>query len=330
MQGTRGDGASVVLDEQGPRSGSIESPIREVVFDELIPSWNTRTPSGTWIETFARVRSDGAWTGWYSFGEWSSDVSMGHRRSVNGQQDSVAKVSTDTLQLRRTADAYQLRVDLHSTANHVSPRLTLAAAVTTVNATMPRSGVSDRIAPPMLLDVPERSQMIYPGGGEVWCSPTSTSMVMAYWSAQTGNAALDRPVPEVADGTYDPVYRGTGNWPFNTAYASEAGLSGYVSRAGSIGEIERWLAAGVPVIASLGWSAGQLPEAPIASTRGHLLVIVGVNERGDVIVNDPAADTRRGQRVRRVYNRASFESLWLSHSGGTVYLIHPVDQVVPL
>jgi hypothetical protein len=168
--------------------------------------------------------------------------------------------------------------------------------------------------------------MIYPNGGEVWCSPTSTSMVMAYWAAMTGNPELDRAVPVVADGTYDPIYRGNGNWPFNAAYAADAGLVAYVSRGGSLHDAERWLAAGVPVIASLGWAAGELPEAPISSTNGHLLVIVGITDGGDVIVNDPAADPRRGQRVRRVYNRADFESLWLSHSGGTVYLIYPFDH----
>jgi hypothetical protein len=172
--------------------------------------------------------------------------------------------------------------------------------------------------------------MIYPNGGEVWCSPTSTSMVMAYWADQGGDPGLNRPVPDVATGTYDPVYRGNGNWPFNTAYAANAGLTAYVSRGSSLQDAERWLAAGVPVVASLGWSGGQLPEAPVGSTNGHLLVIVGVTERGDVVVNDPAADPRRGQRVRRVYNRERFESLWLAYSGGTMYLIYPADHAVPL
>jgi hypothetical protein len=98
---------------------------------------------------------------------------------------------------------------------------------------------------------------------------------------------------------------------------------GFVDRLHSLAEVEAWVAAGVPVIASLGWSAGELPEAPITSTNGHLLVIVGFTPSGDVVVNDPAGDPRRGQRVRRVYARERFESLWQSHSNGTVYLIYP-------
>jgi len=36
-------------------------------------------------------------------------------------------------------------------------------------------------------------------------------------------------------------------------------------------------------------------------------------------VNDPAAKT--DDTVQRTYNRAQLETLWLQHSGGTVYII---------
>ena len=35
------------------------------------------------------------------------------------------------------------------------------------------------------LAVPARSQMVYPNGGETWCSPVSLWMVMAYWADRT-------------------------------------------------------------------------------------------------------------------------------------------------
>ena len=96
------------------------------------------------------------------------------------------------------------------------------------------------------LAVPERSQMVYPNGGPVWCSPTSTSMVMAYWSEKLGEPALNRPVPEVAAAVYDVVYRGNGNWPFNTAYAGAA----RAGRRTSVG-CRRWAR----------WSAGSRPAS---------------------------------------------------------------------
>jgi hypothetical protein len=58
--------------------------------------------------------------------------------------------------------------------------------------------------------VPARSQMVYPDGGEAWCSSTSLSMAMAYWADKTGEKKLDQSVPNVARSTYDHVYEGTG------------------------------------------------------------------------------------------------------------------------
>jgi hypothetical protein len=171
--------------------------------------------------------------------------------------------------------------------------------------------------------------MVYPDGGEAWCSPTSTSMVLAYWARRLGRPELDRAPPVVAAGVFDPVYRGAGNWPFNTAYAGRDGLIGYVTRLSSLGQSERWVALGVPVIASLAWGPGELDNAPVRSTDGHLLVIVGFRPNGDPIVNDPAGDPRLGQPLQRVYRRDQFESLWLAKSGGAVYLIYPSDQPPP-
>lgn len=92
--------------------------------------------------------------------------------------------------------------------------------------------------------VPEFSQMVYPDGGPVWCSPTSVSMVLAYWLRETG--PCEPRVRAAVAGVYDWLYDGHGNWPFNTAYASSRG--------------SRPLSAG-----SRAWrrrSAGWMPECP--------------------------------------------------------------------
>ena len=61
------------------------------------------------------------------------------------------------------------------------------------------------------------------------------------------------------------------------------------------------LAAGIPLAASISFSRGGLSGAPISSTAGHLVVIVGFTSTGNVIVNDPAAPSNSS--VRRVYDR---------------------------
>jgi Peptidase_C39 like family len=317
--------------ESATSAGTAVGPERETPepFRELIPSWNAVTPPGTWLEIGLRARLDGRWTAWYVLGIWSTDGGPELRRSVDGQDDADARVLTDTLALRSSAQAYQLRLTLSSADPARTPAVSLATVLASRRSASAGSEPSGHRAWGTALDVPERSQMVYPDGGEVWCSPTSTSMVMAYWAARLAEPRLDRSVPEVAAGTYDSIYRGNGNWPFNTAYAARDGLVGYVSRFSSLDQVARWLEVGVPVVASLAWEPGELANAPIGSTDGHLLVVVGFSESGDVVVNDPAGDPRRGQPVRRRYDRAQFESLWLSSSGGTVYLIHPKDQAPP-
>lgn len=57
------------------------------------------------------------------------------------------------------------------------------------------------------------------------------------------------------------------------------------------------------------------------------MVIRGFDADGNVIVNDPAAAS--DDEVRIVYDRAQLERLWLTHSGGTVYLIYPRGYPVP-
>ena len=194
------------------------------------------------------------------------------------------------------------------------------------------------------LAVPRFSQEIhtgeYPqfdGGGEAWCSPTSTSMILAYWNrgpSPADYAYVQSDYPNVVDpwvdfaarATFDYHYQGAGNWPFNTAYAATHAMEGYVARFTSMAQIEDWIAAGVPVVVSYACK-NDLTGAPIPSSNGHLAVVVGFDAAGNPVVNDPAAPD--DSQVQRTYLRSEFESLWLEHSGGTVYLIYPPGQAVP-
>ncbi|MCC7369012.1 MAG: peptidase C39 family protein [Chloroflexi bacterium] len=323
-------------------AGLAVSPVKTTTttFRELIASWNAQTPAGSWIEVRVRAQvggPDGRWTRWYDLGSWASDAGPERRQSVKNQRDADGRVSTDTIMLAEAATAYQvaltLRADAPTAADALAadraPSVSLVAVLASSPSPTARPLESASGALGVTLPVPERSQMVYPNGGPVWCSPTSTSMVMAYWGERLGDPALDRPVPEVAAAVYDVVYRGNGNWPFNTAYASQFGLTAYVSRMSSLAQVERWIEAGIPVVASLAWSPGELGNAAVPSTDGHLLVIVGFTPAGDVVVNDPAADPRLGISVRRVYPRPAMERLWLTHSGGTVYLIYPPSVAPP-
>jgi hypothetical protein len=60
------------------------------------------------------------------------------------------------------------------------------------------------------------------------------------------------------------------------------------------------------------------------------MVIVGFTANGDVVVNDPASHLiKSNDQVRTVYDRQAFENVWIPHSGGLVYVIHPTSQALP-
>lgn len=324
---------------RGRTSGTLTSRIYKpsTQFDTLVPSWNASTASGTWMSTQVRVYSGGRWTPWFNMGVWAKGTDTVKRHSVDGQNTGKWRVNTDTLQSigKVFASGYQYRVTLRTKKSGVSPRVR-ALFVTSSNSY--RHGEFLGVTGNSKfwgkdLPVPRRSQMIYPNGGEVWCSPTSLSMVMAYWSNKTGKKYLNQTVPTVARGTYDYTYGGNGNWPFNTAYASAYGLKASVNRFSSLGQVERWVSRGVPVIASISWNnnstSTRLSGAAIPASSGHLVVIRGFDRSGKyIIVNDPAASGNSG--VRRVYRRDEFARAWFEQgSGGVAYLVYPRGWKVP-
>src|SRR5690606_3573671 len=100
-----------------------------------------------------------------------------------------------------------------------------------------------------------------------------------------------------------------------------------VTRLRDLTDAELLVQAGIPPVISLAFARGELSGAPISSSNGHLLVVVGFTATGDVIVNDPAAASNDG--VRRVYPRAQLERAWLQASGGTAYVIRDAAHPLP-
>ena len=312
--------------------GQATSPVTATPdgFSEAIASWSADTPGGTWIETLIRARVDGGrFTKYYNLGIWASDSSTVARHSVRRQGDADGFVAVDTLVLdsKLRGEAYELTFRLFS-EDPVVAVPTLRSASLALSSGYNKVGAFEPGDPTLwgtVLAVPECSQMVYADGGSVWCSPTSTSMVLKYWSGDTG--PCEPAVRAAVDGVDDWVYGGKGNWPFNTAYAATHGLEAEVARFESIADAEAWVAAGIPVVISYYWHEGDLTGAPIPSSDGHLAVLVGFDAAGNPIVNDPAAAA--DAQVQRTYLRDELEHLWVKKSGGTAYLIYPTGHPVP-
>ncbi|MDQ6934181.1 MAG: C39 family peptidase [Actinomycetota bacterium] len=322
-----------------------------VSFTQLIPSWAANTPYGTWIQVFVRAhRADGTLTSFKDLGRWSTRDAEFKRTSSYSQDDGLAHVGVDTLIADPGVqfDSYQLRIRLFRLTSSPdpskvvgTPSIASLGAVASLFPATPRSSTplyrTDRILP-----VPAYSQMIhrgqYPefgGGGEAWCSPTSLAMVLSYFGKRpsptnyswVNRSYADPWVDHVARLVYDYGYHGTGNWPFNTGYAAVYLPTAFVTRVGNLRDAERFIYAGIPLEASIAFGRGQLTGAPISSSPGHLLVIVGFTKAGNVVVNDPAASS--DATVRRTYNRAQFEHALLAGSGGMVYVISDAAHRLP-
>lgn len=314
---------------------------------ELIPSWDATTPGSSFVEIEVRGKNaDGTRSSWDRLARWAQGDEHVQRSSRGPQTDDLARVATDTWKSNATAGltAWQLRVKLlrRSGTNAVPTLDTIGAMssrlpqVSSVRTSRP--GVARGIT----LRVPKLSQMTHRGhypqygnGGEAWCSPTSTAMVLGYHGKLPKPAKYswvptdhDNPVVDhAARMTYDYAYRGTGNWPFNTAFAATHVRNAFVTRFRSLREVERFIKAGIPVVTSVAFGPGELSGAPISSTNGHLMVVVGFTANGDVVVNDPAASSKAG--VRRVYRRGQFENAWLPKSGGLGYVIRTAARTLP-
>jgi hypothetical protein len=159
--------------------------------------------------------------------------------------------------------------------------------------------------------VPECSQYLTTFPAERgWCAPASLAMLL-------GAHGIGVEVAEVAAGVFDHACAGTGNWPFAIAYAGLCGLTGAAAYLRDLGTIEAFIAAGLPIAASIAWQPGDLPGAPLDRSAGHIVVVRGFTASGDVIVNDPAQPA-----VRHVYERTAFGACWLAH-GGVALLVAP-------
>ncbi|MFF6792914.1 peptidase C39 family protein [Streptomyces filamentosus] len=326
---------------------------------EAIASWNARTPAGTWIQVeLSGTYSDGTDTPWFVMGRWASGDTDIRRTSVDDQTDGRSSVWTDTFAVDDPASglrlaAYRLRLTLHR-----RPGTTLTPTVWRVGAMA--SDVPDRFTVPASapglareLTVPRYSQNTHVGqypeydnGGEAWCSPTSSQMIVEYWGRRPSAGDLAWVNPDYADPqvchaarhTYDHQYQGCGNWPFNAAYAASCpGLNAVVTRLRSLTDLETLIRAGIPAITSQSFRKEELTGAGYG-TSGHLMTVIGFTADGDVIANDPASPDN--EAVRRVYLRREWENIWLrtkrynasgkvvSGTGGVCYLYFP-DRPTP-
>ena len=252
---------------------AFESPVYSVEpFDRAVLSWNAKGSAKFELGVDGR---------WYTMGEWGNEP-----RSVPSPD-----VDEDTLKLATPAQSIQFRVTPQDGAEVDLAAVTFWRKGDHGKLSNERSPVWGKKP----LDVPVRAQR-----DQRTCSPTSLSMVLDYYG-------FNKPTAEVAAGVFDAIgdhgHGVYGNWPFNTAYAYRvSGIESYVRRMDGLQDVEKMIGEGRPAIITVHGSP--------FSNEGHLIVVVGFDRRGDVIVNNP------GRGVRRTYPRAVIHKAWMGREEG--------------
>jgi len=296
-------------------------------FNSLLISAAADLPQGSSLSLEVKILSGDAsagehlnWSKWYRLGTFSP---CGESASADAQSDGEAELKVDELALKRPGNAFKYRVTLESSSRPLPVLRLVAVTYTDKNAKYDSAAATASLLdkkfknPPWLgpRAVPPLSQMTQQQKyARDICSPTALAMLLSSW----GETA---PVMETVQGVYDNGAGIYGNWSFNAAYAASRGLDAFVSRFNSATDAEYELAHGRPFSASVTYGPGELKSSPIKKTKGHLVVVKGIGEKGDFLVNDPASPS--DSTVPHIYDREQFSAAWLKNKYGLVYRVLP-------
>ena len=144
------------------------------------------------------------------------------------------------------------------------------------------------------------------------CSPTALAMLL-----QASDPDIDW--MDTVARCFDPSTSSYGCWPLAIRCAAAHGRIGAVEALPSWAAVVAVLDAGLPLVASIRFAEGELPNAPLTKTPGHLVTCYGI-DGDEVLVNDPAAEGPAA--VGRRYDLAAFSRAWLERRGAA-YILAP-------
>ena len=158
-----------------------------------------------------------------------------------------------------------------------------------------------------VLDIPARSQTAT-AREEIRpriCSPTCVSMAMEH-------LGIDHAFDELVIAAYHRATDLYGVWPQNIWAASRWGTIGAIETTADWGVVERAVAGGHPIAASIAFEEGTLRGSAVPASAGHLVIVRGM-QNNRVVVNDPAAND--AVDVPRRYDADEFRDAWLAARG---------------
>ena len=148
------------------------------------------------------------------------------------------------------------------------------------------------------------------------CSPTALAMALSYLRPGMAASAVEQFWQQLVEDCYDPVTRAYGMWPQAIFQANRYGVLASVESNTDWSKLETALQQNTPVVCSIRFAKGELEQAPLKQTAGHLVLVYGVTGT-NVLVMDPAADNT--STVARIYQREQFQAAWLSQRGAAYF-----------
>lgn len=276
-------------------TGTYTSPIyKSNNFSSLIGSWAAISNKTTTAELKVRVRVNGTWSTYLSYGAFG----LGLQNKMFNQSGGVAKLSDDEVLINdsKTADAFQYQIVLKRDNLSVeSAKLSLVSIALQIPGYVYNVDISS-LPKKVEYDLPNLYQIDVPVIGNSICSPTSSTMMLMYHGHTFEDTLPHREVAGLLKEYNSGIY---GNWVFNTVGMSSFGENTYVKRIYSFDELVHHIATVGPVALSIRGNTG------LYTTNGHLLVVSGyeITDSGrSLLIHDPNVKTVEVKYSESIYN----------------------------
>ncbi|MFA6262848.1 MAG: C39 family peptidase [Candidatus Babeliales bacterium] len=297
------------LESQVKSSDVIWEKVGVSPFSELIVSWNSLRPSHGTMLVWVSVRHAGQWSRWHRLAEWKQN---GQRTFVNKLNRYVhTKHCRVELQQGAEADGFRVRFTFEDMHDVKKLKAAFACLSRLDNFCLIRPRIDD-LPSVAVRGVPRQSQMLidHPRCCDL-CSPTSTSMIVAYLCQKiAGNVvpSMHDYARDFAEKVHDDGIDIYGNWILNVAQAFDAtgGTAFFrVERLNSFYDLHRYLVQKMPVAVSV----RRLPGGATPYANGHIMVVVGWNrQKSCVLCQDPAFGSNKA--VLKAYPLLRFLRAW--------------------
>ncbi len=296
---------------------SSKEPWHVPHFRQLICSWNAHRPRRGHLRFFARVRNKATsqWLSWHKIAEWGSHTQKSFSNAAKGSSHHFVRLELDQDLL---ADAFEIKVHASHGA-HLKDMAMVSVTVARPESMAPESATHFKKLPSVLIHCPAISQFLvdHPDAHRI-CSPVSSTMLVSYLTGKRIN-----PI-SFAEKSYDHGLKVYGNWAFNAAHAFEQVQGSHyiaVARLGSWSDLHALLQKKIPIVVSI---RGELAGAPKPYPEGHLLLVIGYNNRTqEVICHDPAQP--EAALVKTAYALEPFLRAW-ERSHRLAYIARPAKR----